>query len=441
MSNLFDPTLQKIFNEDRNYLQQTDLPIITVFGTFTEDLKQLHNKRSNNKSGDIVLSRAHLSMAMAVIASAWKDPGKPDFKRAWLADPTNFVSKKGLRTVDFTEEVGKLIARYPFLKIAKDFVDKFGRKKMPILSSITSPLLFLTQEIHKPILSFHIAAGNIMASAGKIVVQVVTDPHIRDEYLVHASSPMMYYCVFDEQTKLELLEKAAIHDIEMNSERVFVTGPPVDPRVLECRSKKLPWRSGPLNLCITTGGLGTNKQEILAILHELLPEMIKKPKELKLLIYAGTQRDIYEEVNQIIKQHGIPPAPLSDKNALVRVIYHPQIMDANDQLLKYGFTWAHGFITKPSGDMAYDAACSGSFLLTLKEWGDWEHNIREIFEQKNISRRAHVENLYPQLQTLMSGQHKAQPWIEKAMHASHNLDPIFYKGVKNIIKTYKKIAT
>ncbi len=440
MPSLFDSSLETIYLEDKKFLEQSQLPIVTVFGTYTEDLKARHKKRNNNTDGDIVLSRAHFSMAEAVLAALWKDIETPEPKKAWLADPTNFVDSAGYRTVDFTEEVGKTIARHPLLKILKDFVDKFGRKKLPILSSITPPLLYLTQNVHKPVLSFHIAAGNILADGGKTVVQVITDPHVREDYLVHASSPNMYYCVFDKKTRTELLEKASIHDKDIDPNRIFVTGPPVDPRIIACKKKKHPWRSGPLQLCITTGGLGTNKHEILGLLEELLPIMKKKTKQLRLLIYCGTHQDIFREVTELVKKFGMRVSPLSDKTAAIRVLYHPQIMDANNQLIEYGFCWAHGFVTKPSGDMAYDAACSGSFLLTLKEWGEWEHNIREIFEQKGIARRAQTDDFYPQLEALMAAEGRSQSWIEIAMHASDKLDPLFTSGIKNIVAAYKKVA-
>lgn len=59
----------------------------------------------------------------------------------------------------------------------------FGRKKLPILDSITPALLYLSERIERPILSFHTSVGNVLAGQGKTVFQVVTDPHVREDYL------------------------------------------------------------------------------------------------------------------------------------------------------------------------------------------------------------------------------------------------------------------
>src|SRR5690606_1799208 len=152
------------------------------------------------------------SMAIAIAVQAWGGATTTgmDPLKAWLADPTNYVSNKDWFSVSFTEKVGMTLARNPLLKLVKDFVDTFGRSKLPILNSITNPLLYLTEKIDKPILSFHVAAGNILASQGKKVVQVITDPHVRLEYTQHAENKNVHYCLFDEPTKLEFLEKAAI---------------------------------------------------------------------------------------------------------------------------------------------------------------------------------------------------------------------------------------
>lgn len=443
MSSLFDPALVKTFTKDREYLSSTQVPIITVSGTYREDAKRMHGLPNDNTTRDIVLSRAHYSMAIGVAVQAWggaKIKGM-DPSKAWLADPTNFVTNKDWLSVSFTEKVGMTLARYPILKLAKDFVDTFGRSKLPILDSITNPLLFLTEKIDKPILSFHVAAGNILASQGKKVLQMITDPHVRLEYLTHAENKNVHYCVFDEATRLEFLEKAAIQGIKADASRLTVTGPPVDPRVIAARQKKNPWRSGPLHICITTGGLGTNKNEIELLLQQLLPQLRKKSgNELRLLIYAGTHRDIKEMIEEMAKQHRVRISDLSEKTAKLRVIYHPQIIDANELLIKYAFPWADGFISKPSGDMAYDAVCSGSFLLTLQEWGEWEHNVRATLEHKDVARKTEVKNIVPQLEVLMSAHGKAQSWIEDAMHNTLKLEKIFLNGAKNIVETHKKIS-
>lgn len=132
-----------------------------------------------------------------------------------------------------------------------------------------------------------------------------------------------YWFVFDDKTKIELLEKAALIDKEIDSERIIVTGPPIDPRIVASASKKQPWRSGPLRLCITTGGLGTNKAEILHLLEKLLPELHKSHCPYELLVYVSTQRDIYTEVLALAGKQQVTVSPLAKTDAKLRVIYDP----------------------------------------------------------------------------------------------------------------------
>ncbi len=438
MPSLFDPQLVKTLEEDREILATTRLPIVTVSATFREDLKRLHGLPNNNSTPDVVFSRAHYSMALALATEVWGKKISPH--DAWIVDPTNYVSKKDWFSIVLTEEIGRTIARHPLLKVLKDVVDRFGRKQLPILKSITPPLLYLTEHVSRPILSLHIAAGNILASQGKKVVQVITDPHVRDEYVLGAANPNMHFAVFDAATKLEFLEKAAILDVQADESRITVTGPPIDQRITAARKRKLPWRSGPLRLCLTTGGLGTNKEEILEIVTQLLPLLRKRPSPIKLLVYASTQKDIADAVQTLAATARVACEPLANTNADLRVMYHPQIVDANELLIKYAFPWADGFITKPSGDMAYDAVASGAFLLTLPEWGEWEENIRERFEQKGIARKAQVQHIDEQLNILMSSQGKAQSWIELAMHKAAQIETLYLTGAQNILKLYKRIA-
>lgn len=438
MPTLFDQDLVKTLAEDKKFLETTEVPIITVSATFHEDLKRMHDIANNNTDRDIVFSRAHYSMALGIAVQAWKDTISP--KKAWLVDPTNYVSHEDWFSVTFTERVGKELARRPLLKLLKDFVDKFGRKKLPILDSITPPLTYLTEKIDKPILCFHIAAGNILSNHGKKVFQMITDPHVRDEYVTNAHKDNMRFGVFDQRTKFEFLEKAALHGKNVNPNHIIITGPPIDPRIVAARNKKYAWRSGPLRLCITTGGLGTNKLEIKEILEQLLPQLRRRPSPYQLLIYASTHQDIAEMVKELASKYRVPLDELSDKTARLRLIYHPQIVDANEQLIQYGFPWAHGFITKPSGDMAYDAAASGSFVLTLDEWGEWEENIRKIFEQKGISRKALTEKIVDQLEFMTNARGKSQSWVETAMLHAAEIDKLFLNGSKNIVVAYKKFA-
>lgn len=438
MPTLFDPLLVKTLAEDCTFLTKTDVPIVTVSATFREDLKRLHGLPNNNTAHDVVFSRAHYSMALALATEVWGN--KINAAKAWIVDPTNYVSHKDWFSILLTEEIGKTIARHSILKTVKDVIDRFGRKKLPILESITPPLLYLTEHIKKPILSLHIAAGNIIADQGKKVLQVITDPHVRDEYMTHADNPKVQFAVFDEATKIEFLEKAAFLNKKVNADRIIVTGPPVDERIIQVRKKKMAWRSGPLQLCITTGGLGTNKDEIIHIVRQLLPLLRKRPSPLKLLVYASTQKDIADAIAECAANAHVAAEPLDHLAADLRIMYHPQIVDANELLIKYAFPWADGFITKPSGDMAYDAVASGSFLLTLPEWGEWEENIRERFEQKDISRKAQVEHIDAQLTILMSSQGKAQSWIEQAMLNAARIDKLYLTGAQNIVKAYQEIT-
>jgi hypothetical protein len=438
MSHLIDPILEKALAQDKANLEKTNIPIVTVSASYKEDVKGMFGYPEDETITDVVFSRAHYSMAAGVAVQAWGE--SMDHKKAWVVDPTNYVSHKNWNSVELTENIGKLLARQPFLKKLKDFVDRFGRSKLPILGSITPPLFHLTENVTHPILSFHIASGNILAEQGRTIVQMITDPHVRDEYVKNADKDNFYLLVFDENTKTEVLEKGKILKKDIDPNRVIVTGPPVDPRIVAAQKNKRAWRSGPLKIAITTGGLGTNKKEIKQLLEQLLPQLRKRPHPYELLVYAGTHKDIYEMVLKMAEVEHVHAAGITAENAKLRVIYHPQIVDANEILIKYGFPWADGFISKPSGDMAYDVAASGSFLLTLQEWGEWEHNVREVFEQLGIARKADVDQIIPQLEALTQSQGKSQSWVEHAMNNALSIDKLYVEGSKNILAAYKKIS-
>ncbi|PIR61002.1 MAG: hypothetical protein COU68_01740, partial [Candidatus Pacebacteria bacterium CG10_big_fil_rev_8_21_14_0_10_45_6] len=169
------------------------------------------------------------------------------------------------------------------------------------------------------------------------------------------------------------------------------------------------------------------------------PNLRKQKPSIKLVIYAGTHLDIANMVREMSTAHRVKIGENYDKSAQLRLLYHPQIVDANELLIKYAFPWAHGFITKPSGDMAYDAVAAGCFLLTLREWGEWEHRIREIFEQQDISRRATLDHIMTQLSVLQSARGTAQSWVEAAMHHALRVDKLYLTGAKNIISAHQKI--
>ncbi|MEX0896216.1 MAG: hypothetical protein WDZ94_04800 [Patescibacteria group bacterium] len=436
MSSLFNHSLTNIFEKDKTYLETTQVPIVTISGTYREDLKKWHGLPNNNTDRDVVLSRAHYSMALGVAMQTWKTV--PDPQKAWLVDPTNYVAGRDWLSVNVAERIGMTIARRPILHRIKSWIDRFGRQKNPILSSITPPLLYLFENVRTPILSFHISAGNLLADQGHTVLQMITDPHVRSDYLTHAESKNMHYLVFDESTKFDFLEQSAIQNIQADASRIYVSGPPIDPRIIAAGRTKKAWRSGPINICITTGGLGTNKTEIELICQQIFPLLNKN--KYRLIIYAGTHKDIFELIEEKAKQHRLTIQPLTKENAKLRVIYHPQIIDANELLIQHGFPWADGFISKPSGDMAYDAAAAGCFLLTLQEWGEWEHHVRIVFEERDIARKAVLEDIVTQLDVLSSAKGRAQSWMEQAMHSANALDKSFLNGAKQILATHAKLT-
>ncbi|HQM15707.1 MAG TPA: hypothetical protein PLM16_00670 [Candidatus Woesebacteria bacterium] len=465
---LLDPLLQKTMQKDKRYLETTRIPIITVSASYVEDLKGLHHLPEKDIAQDVVLSRAHYSMALAVAVQAWQK--KIDPSQAWIVDPTNYVTAKDWSRVIFTETVGKVLARVSPLKKMKDLVDRFGRNQLPILSSISAPLLYLTQDIVRPILSMHIASGNILAAQGKTVVQMITDPHVRADYLNEAERKNMFFLVFDQQTKTDFIEKAELLNKKVDQNRVIVTGPPVDPRVVQNVQFKQVWQDStdhpkPLRLCFTTGGLGTNKNEIKELLKQLLPKLNKTPQSYQLLIYAGTHLDFVKMVRQLTDKHNlalnqitchdpasfgiraklVTPAIIqkfkkSLEKAPVSIIYHPQVVDANELLTHLAFPWADGFISKPSGDMAYDAVMSGSFLLTLQEWGEWEHNIRQLFTNLGVAKQAETDDIVEQLEQLKKTNSSGKSWITQAMSQTKQLEPLFYQGTKNIVENIEKIG-
>ncbi|HOA12113.1 hypothetical protein KBB59_01805 [Candidatus Woesebacteria bacterium] len=473
--------------QDKKLLENTKVPIITVSASFKEDLKGFHGEPENDQIQDIVFSRAHYSMALAVAVAAWGN--KIDAKKAWLVDPTNHIKKSDWKQVILTDTIGRTVARQPLLKILKDVVDRFGRSKLPILENIEPATKFLTQNLDRPILSFHIATGNILAANGKQVLQMITDPHVRSEYVQNADQANIRFMVFDEKTKEDFFSVAAAEQIKIPAEqiqdKVIVTGPPVDPRTLAAAQSKKPWTNErPLKILITTGGLGTNKQEIKKILDQLLPLLNHVATDLpkiEIMYYAGTHADHQQMAVTLAKKHHIKyhlisphdPADFTQAGWLNRahrqpqsqikfhIIYHPQIIDANELLIRYGFPWADVFISKPSGDMAYDAALSGSALLTLKEWGEWEHNVRAVFEQYGISQKADVEQIVEQIlrlsqkQSVRSQQSEVltssvrpipqldspvtdhDSWITQAMINTQKLPKIFYQGANNILQAIK----
>jgi hypothetical protein len=452
-SSLLSKQTESLLAQDKAILNKTRYPIVTVSSTFREDLKQFHGMEHDPEMRDVVFSRAHFSMAFGVAVHAWMSSGADrecplsekitapcDDRISWLVDPTNYVRPKDWSKIQSTEYIGRLLARNALLKWIKDKIDTFVRNRLPITSAITPPLLHLFEHVEKPIISMHYESGNILAATGKRVVQVVTDPHVREQYLTQAHLPNIKFCVMDEKTKSDFLEKAAIFGKKVDPFRVIVTGPPVDPRIIAARKRKNPMslKKRPLRLCITTGGLGTNKKEISEVLGLLFDLLRKRPSPIRILCYGGTNHDFTEMVQKIAKDEHVAISPLENEDAEFRLIHGKHIVGLNEQLIQYAFPWADGFITKPSGDMAYDAAAAGCFLLYLSPWGEWEKNIEEVFEQRGVGREANIENIKEQIGILASPtlQH-SDSWFSKAQQNALDLPPIFLNGAKNILHVAK----
>src|SRR3989344_3774556 len=197
---------KKSLHAERHQLQTVQVPIVTVSATYKAEIADVYDEKLTNPE-EVVFSRAHFSMAIAVMIEAFRQG-----KTFWLSDPTNFVSQKDWGKVVFTESMGKQMARHGLLETIKDIIDTKIRSKLPISGAITSPLLYLTGKTKKPIISLHYEAGNILAKEGKKVVQVVTDPHVRPQYLDIMPSKNLKFCVFDQKTKEDFLKIAKFLD-------------------------------------------------------------------------------------------------------------------------------------------------------------------------------------------------------------------------------------
>ena len=117
MADHIDPHLTDLLELDKQRLESSQLPIITVSGTFTEDLKRLSGLPFNETDHDVVYSRAHFSMALAIATEAWGHSIDPQM--AWMVDPTNHVDSKDWLKIQLTETIGKTLARHSFLKKLK----------------------------------------------------------------------------------------------------------------------------------------------------------------------------------------------------------------------------------------------------------------------------------------------------------------------------------
>lgn len=431
-----DLTFSRTAHEERHLLETVDIPIVTVSATFKEELSKEFGEHPSEVTPDVTFSRAHYSMANALVVEATKNN-----KTFWMIDPTNYVSARDWPKIMFTQRMGRLIARSPLLKELKDIMDTRLRNQLPLTGAIREPLTYVTGRIQKPIISLHYESGNILLENGKTVLQVVTDPHVRPQYLTHANNPKLTWAVFDEATKARLIELAYILGHKVDESRVHVTGCPVDPRII-LKDKNIAitgFKHRPLRLAITTGGLGTNKDEIKNLLTHLAPAI--KKGSLHLAAFSGVHEDFEIMFTTFAKVHHIKISDKNDIHAPLRIFKGRDIVEANEELLDYVFPWADGFISKPSGDMAYEAIAAGCFLLTLHPWGEWEENIRAVTENWGVSLRADIENITSQLQAITTMPiEKNKPWAEVALIRARRLAPLVSQGAHNILKLHKKLS-
>lgn len=428
--------LQQILAKEKSLLQEAEVPIATVSATYFDQIEEKHSYNFDRE--EIVFSRAHYSQALSLLIAAGMEG-----HTFWFIDPTNFVCAEDWHKVLATEKIAETIARHETLKKIKDLIDTRARNKLPISDAIRDPLLHLFKDVSRPIASFHYETGNVLIESGKFVLQAVTDPHVRPQYLKFADNPNILYAVFDDKTKVEMLEAAQRENKKLDADRVHVTGPPVDPRIVEARESKSVKKflnrlnnNGKLRLGISTGGLGTNKGEIETILKQLIPHLTSNPPTIQLVCYAGTHEDFAAMFGLFAQDNNIPVGNEDDPDAVYRILRGSGITDANEKLIWWLFPWADGIITKPSGDMAYDSAAAGCFLLTMEPWGEWEERIQETFEQRGVARRATPEAFESQLKALLTPAiHDHETWFTHAIESALKLDPIFLNGASNILKT------
>lgn len=432
-----DLEFRRTAHEERHLLETVQVPIVTVSATFKEELEKAFGEKVEGELEDVTFSRAHYSMANAIVVAATKKN-----KTFWMIDPTNYVSSHNWPKILFTQKMGRIIARNPLLKDIKDLMDTRLRNQLPLTNAIREPLIYVTHRVKRPIISLHYEAGNILLEAGHQVLQVVTDPHVRPQYLTYADNPLLTWAVFDSKTKAELLELGYILGHTIDEKRVITTGCPVDPRI-PTKDKNLSttaFKHRPLRLAVTTGGLGTNKSEIEELLTNIVP--LLKKHTLQLACFAGVHKDFIEMFERFASSHQIKTGDRHNQHAALRIFSGNDIIDANEALLDFIFPWADGFLTKPSGDMAYEAVAAGCFLLTLKPWGEWEENIRAYFEELGVSVRARPANIAAQITALTTiPLEKNKPWVELALLRSQKLVKPLSKGAFNILSLHQQLSS
>lgn len=428
-----DLALGTTLHNERHLMETVDVPIVTLAATFQGIFPEFEGKRE-----EIVYSRAHFSQALACLIAASRLN-----QSAWLIDPSNYVGKRDWPKVVLTEKIAEVLARFDILKHMKTVLDKKAGGRLPIAAAIDDPLLYVTERVARPILSVHYATGNLLAGKGKKVLQIVTDPFVRPSYLAYANQENISFALFDENTKKDFVAKArhspnfTKKSLSALPKRLFVTGPPVDPRIVDARQGKdpKPLALRPLRLAITTGGVGTNKDEIKTLLESLAPRLKGKENTLELILYAGTHPDFARLYYHFAHRHGLELAKIQDEHARLRLITAPEILHANELLIKYVFPWADAIVTKPSGDMAYDTVASGSALFLLEPNGAWEERIRAIMLQKKVAVTVEAKSFATQLTELEQPKTNGISTLQTLIHHALAIDPLYLHGAENIVKT------
>lgn len=433
MNQSYQFQLDKAYKSQKRRLAEVQVPIATVSATYRKELSYWY-KNPMTTAGDLVYSRAHYSMAEAVRYQA----ELMDLSTQ-VADPMNFVDPENWKKVKFTEVIGKVVARKNLIKKLKDKLDKLIRSKSPITEPIARPLKLLFEDVKQPIICLHYEAANLLNLQNQPLVDVVTDPHVRQHYLKALplkgqphNSP--YYAVFDPQTKVEFLNLAKKLGKSLDPEKVVVTGPPIDPRIIKSQKRTKLELQLPLNLAVTTGGLGQNLDEIKKVLSSLAP-LLKPPEKIRLFLYAGTHKDFRNFYEDFCAKNNLRIGNLDESGAQVRILFEDSIVDANNNLIKYMFPWADGVVTKPSGDMAYDAVAAGCFLWLLSPWGEWEENVARFFISAGIAKNLDTNQAKEQFERLYDDE-----FFSQARKNIEKLPKTFFNGAKNIVKLQQKLS-
>jgi hypothetical protein len=449
-----------ISQQEHQLLLKADIPIATVSATTKELLAATFNQPPTSPD-EVVFSRAHYSMALACLLEAYRQD-----QEAWLVDPTNYVTGQDWQKLLFTEKVARLVARHEILKDLKNSIDARVRNQLPISDALKGPLLQLFKGVIKPILSLHYEAGNKLVAAGHRVVQVVTDPHVRPQYRTplppagasfpekapaagppgilpgesrthfsEAEPATITYCVFDSPTKQEFIHLAQELGKTVNPNHIVVTGPPVDLRIINDADDKtltVP-ASNALRLAITTGGVGTNYGEIKTLLSQIKPEHFQGKRSLELLLHAGLHHDFASLYRDFSQRIGIPFSDIHQDSSPLRLIHTDSLVEANELLIDHVFPWADAIITKPSGDMAYDAAAAHVACLFLDPLGPWEQNIQDRFVALGIGHDLDVNRFSEELDRLLKTQGGYPNFFAAAAARCAKLPDHYTHGCQNII--------